>query len=189
MFLKRFYLKLFFNKVNFFFIYESSLFFWLLISLEFEEFFFLFQKDAFFFLSKLFPFFVNFCFNFFLFDDLLRILIFFEIKCLFFVSNQIVFSSDNVFLKNTNNLTLLEKELGFIRRLAPVIPSDYLFSEFCFYDSILKASLFQRKLYKEKLINVFYKIRKFYFFICNLFFFFLIKYMLSFLFFNFLILF
>lgn len=155
------------NKVNFFDILESSKLFWLLISLELEEFNFLFQKESLICFNKLFPQFMSLFFRLSNFSDFFKIIAFFEIKLLFNVSSCIIFSEDDIILRNHSNLTILEKELGFFIRYAPVgcfIENSNFINNF---DSILNVSLFQRKIFKNKLYRLFNKLGRFYVF-CNL---------------------
>lgn len=135
------------------FVLESSKLMWLSLGLLEEDFTFLLRKDAINSFKRLGE------QNFFNFPsnniESLKILFFNEIKDFYSTNTIIDFSSDNIVLKGENNLVLLEKELGFIKRGLPVIPKDVFVPEKLLDDTLIRASLDQRRKYKSTLKNIY----------------------------------
>ena len=86
----------------------------------------------------------------------LRILVYSEfLKVLPFMSRELIFSDDIVILRSEDNLTLLERELNFVERRFPNIPSNIFILDNQSKDLILRTALDQRRKQNLKLQNIF----------------------------------
>lgn len=134
-------------------ILSSSRLFWISLGLSDEEFDFLLKKDA---INKLKTMGVKFK-DFTTIDNKtsLKKLIFFELRELSNDSELLSFDTDGVTFKSDNNLVLLEKELGFIRRPLPKIPDDIFVDSNELDDILLRTAIEQRRNYKLSLENVY----------------------------------
>jgi hypothetical protein len=137
-------------------ILNSAKMFWLSLNLEDEEFDFLLRKEACSCLKKCSG-------NMELFKEpsnsieSLKILVFSECKSIFNFENILSFSEDQVIIKGENNLTTLEKELGFIERSLMHLPNDVFIPDAQLGDILLRASLDQRRQHKMQVENIFKK--------------------------------
>lgn len=137
---------------------QSSKLMWLSLGLLDEDFDFLIRKDA---INSL-----KTCNLSSIFDfpssniEALKIIFFKEIRDLTFVDSPIDFSNDNIILKGEDNLVLLEKQLGFIKRNLPIIPNDLFFPENDLDDVLLRVALDQRRKYKANFENIYNLSRK-----------------------------
>ena len=127
-------------------ILHSARFFWLSLGLLDEDFDFLLKKDA---INKSKTFDkpvekVNFSDN----KSSLKTLIYFELKDFVDSSGFVNFSIDGITLKSDANLVLLEKELRFIERTIPNIPSEVFVSANRLDDVLLRTAIEQRREYK-----------------------------------------
>ena len=139
------------SLVNINFILESCKFLWDFWGLDVSEFEFSLQKEA-----------AVYSNNSNLIDpsmnilDAVKILVFSELKGVVFFSKELDFTDDLIALKSENNLTLLESDLGFIKRNFPKLPAEFFISDFNLKDDLLRQSLDQRKLDCFRVTN-FYK--------------------------------
>lgn len=137
-------------------ILASSKLLWFSLGLSEEEFDFLFKKDA---INKLRLVRVeqDFC-SCNTMIDCLRTILYFEFLKFLPLEHQfnvINFSSDNVIVNGEKNLVLLEKELGFIIRSIPDLPSEVFVSEDKLDDVLLRTALEQRREYKLSFDNIY----------------------------------
>lgn len=87
-----------------------------------------------------------------------KILIFSEFFRVLEIEEKITFDKDPFVLKgfdNDNNLTNLEKELGFFNRCLPRATNDFFVSDSLLKDDIIRIALEQRKYYNSKITKVF----------------------------------
>ncbi len=132
-------------------IYSSKLF-WVSLGLEEDDFEFLVKKEAWIlYNSKNFPFSVKEPKTVI---DSIVILFFSELQAIFSFKDDLIFSEDFVVFKNKENITLLEKELGFIVRLVPLFYDNFEVSTSQFYDSLIRMSLDQRKNQSQKFLGM-----------------------------------
>lgn len=137
---------------------ESSKLIWSNLGGTTKEFDFILKKESFIFLKK-FP--INGLFvEPVSLVEAIRILIYSEfIKIFPFISKELVFSEDVVVLKSEDNLTLLEKELYFVKRNFPKFPSSSFMIDNQSKDAIIRIALDQRKKQSLKLENILKKKR------------------------------
>nr|YP_010700395.1 putative group II intron reverse transcriptase/maturase mat5 [Phacus arnoldii]WCH63577.1 putative group II intron reverse transcriptase/maturase mat5 [Phacus arnoldii] len=146
------------KEINIGLILESCKLLWTLLGLETEEFDFILYKEANcifkkLFLDKIFNPPVNK-------EDCLKILIYAELIQNIEFSSHLKFLEDEIVLKGENNLTLLEKELGFIERPIPSLPLDFHISSNLPTDTILRAAIEQRKSQKFNIESIFKRAEK-----------------------------
>nr|AEW12983.2 maturase [Strombomonas acuminata] len=92
--------------------------------------------------------------------DAIKFIIFAELKDIINFTDNLL-HDDSIVLQNTNdNLTLVEKELVFIRRSLPELPKEIFISDYELKDGILRAAIEQRKTYSLKLQNIFRSVGK-----------------------------
>lgn len=138
-------------------IIDSSKIFWLLLGLNEEEFDFLLRKESLNCLKKLSK--DNLNFEVQSISDCLKILVFYEIRNLLNFKDKIQFDYDQVILRGDANLTLLEKELGFINRSLIEFPGKVTeLKYFNLEDNIIRAAIDQRKNEIIKLENIYRKV-------------------------------
>lgn len=144
------------SSINLQNILDSAKIFWSLLSLEDEEFDFLLRKEA----SSSSK---NFFNNLEYFKEpsnnieAIKILVFSECKSILHTENALCFSEDQVIIQGENNLTSLEKELGFIERSVLELPDDIFIQDSQLGDVILRASLDQRRRHKIEVDSIFRK--------------------------------
>lgn len=144
------------SSINLNLVLESSKTIWTSLGLLAEDFDFLLRKDA----IK--------CFNdlvkdqkelliTFPYDNVesLKVLFYYEMKKLVGFKEIINCTLDNIILRTSDNLVSLEKELGFIRRDFPNVPSDMFVSDKELDDAILRVALDQRRKYKARFENTY----------------------------------
>lgn len=130
-------------------IIQSAKLFWTFLGLETGEFDFLLRKEALICFEK---FSKEGVFIFPSSDiDLVKLIIYDELRSFLFFKESLDFSDDLIIMQGENNLTNLEKNLAFIIRNVPNLPSDVFLSETNFNDQILRTAYDQRKEYKTKL--------------------------------------
>nr|AYQ93429.1 maturase [Lepocinclis tripteris] len=134
-------------------ILESSKLIWLSLGLNFEEFDFYLRKQSS-SLVKKFRYQYTFFPNIFDLKECLRILVYFELKSFYTFSSSLNFVDDDVVLRSSSNLTLLEKEIGFIFRELPSLSLDNRIINST-DDLILTSSIEQRRFLRLKLNKVF----------------------------------
>nr|YP_009540899.1 maturase [Lepocinclis tripteris]AYQ93368.1 maturase [Lepocinclis tripteris] len=141
------------KEINLDIILESSKLMWLSLGLNVEEFDFYLRKQAL-SLAKKFKFQDTLFSNIFDLKECLRVLVYFELKAFYFFSSSLNLVDDDVVLRSSSNLTLLEKEVGFIFR---ELPSLSLNNEVTSStdDLILTSSIEQRRFLRLKLNRVF----------------------------------
>nr|ABB02360.1 maturase [Lepocinclis spirogyroides] len=135
------------KEISLFFLLVSAKFFWKTLDLDEDEFDYLLRKDTFLLLFKLNlnNIFLKLSTN----EDYLKILIYLEIFSLVQFPLKLSFFEDQVLLKSSNNLTLLERELGFLHRPIPNGSVDFLVAENEYnIDNLLRVAIDQRKLSK-----------------------------------------
>ena len=134
-------------------ILSSSRLFWISLGLCDEEFDFLLKKDA---INKLKTM-GGGLIDLTSFDNKtsLKNLIFFELREFMVDSEFLIFDTDDVTFKSDNNLVLLEKELGFIKRPFPKIPDDIFVDSHELDDILLRTAIEQRRNYKISVENVY----------------------------------
>lgn len=94
--------------------------------------------------------------------DAIKLLVYSELKNVIGFKERLKFLDDQVILRGEDNLTLLEREVGFIDRLLPELPKEFFVSDYNLGDVILRASADQRRDYNVKLDNIFKRSGKFY---------------------------
>lgn len=148
------------KEINLSIILESSKLMWLNLGLNFEEFEYYLRKEALSLVKKfrcqqtLFS-------NVLDLKQCLRILVYFELKTFYAFSSSLIFVDDDVVLRSSSNLTLLEKEIEFIFRELPSLPLDNQIVSST-DDLILTSSIEQRRYLRLKLNRVFSGLGKIY---------------------------
>lgn len=138
-------------------IIDSSRVFWLLLGLNEEEFDFLLRKESLNCLKKLSK--DNLNFEVQSISDCLKVLVFYEIKTLLNFKNKLQFDYDQIILHGNANLTLLERELGFVDRSLVEFPGKISeIKHFNLEDNIIRAAIDQRKNEITKLENIYRKL-------------------------------
>lgn len=142
------------KQINLDTIISSSKTFWVSMGLEEEDFEFLVKKEAYLvFLSK------NLSVLFRepkTVSDALIILFYSELSYIFNFKKKLIFNDDDIiFNNNENNITLLEKELGFIIRLIPSFYNKVPASKIELNDSLIRMSFDQRKSQSSKYLKNF----------------------------------
>ena len=135
-------------------ILQSSKLIWVSLGLYEEDFDFLLRKES-----------INISKDFF-FDiknniDALKLLVYSELRAVLGFTGRLKFLDDQVILRGEDNLTLLERELGFVDRLFPQLPKEFFVSDSLLGDVILRASVDQRRNSNSKLENIFKRSGKF----------------------------
>jgi hypothetical protein len=131
-------------------IVESCKLLWVFLGLDPEEFHFRLRKDSFISFDNFENFFSVFKEPKDDFDSC-RILFFSEIKNNLLFDDFLVFKDDCIVIRTKDNLTLLEKELGFIKRDMPDFPKRVFVSDDCLKHDLIRVAIDQRKLYKTRL--------------------------------------
>lgn len=134
-------------------ILSSSRLVWLSLGLLEEDFEFFFKKEA---INKSKKLKVDFDFLY-CFDDIsfLKTILYFELQDFLVTNSLLDFSMDNVIIKGENNLVLLEKQLGFVKRDLPIVPNEVFVTDEKLDDVLLRAALQQRREQKLSFENVF----------------------------------
>lgn len=141
------------SSINLDFVLYSSRLIWLSLGLLEEDFDFLLRKEA---VNCLKTFNMSQIFNFPSNNvEALKIIFFKEVRDLVFFDTFLDLKDDNIILKGEDNLVLLEKELGFIKRGLPVIPNDVFVLDKNLDDTLLRAALDQRRKHKLSFTNIF----------------------------------
>jgi hypothetical protein len=144
------------SNINLQTILNSAKMFWLSLNLEDEEFDFLLRKEASSYLRKCSD-------NEKPFEEptnsieSLKVLVFSECKSIFKFEDILSFSEDQVIIQGDNNLTPLERELGFMERYIMHLPDDIFIPDSQLGDVLLRASLDQRRQHKIQVENIFKK--------------------------------
>jgi hypothetical protein len=136
------------GTINLDIILQSSKLIWISLGLLEEDFDFLLRKESL-NISK------DFCFDIKNNIDALKLLVYSELRAVLGFTGRLKFSDDQVILRGEDNLTLLEKELGFVDRLLPQLPKEFFVSDSLLGDVILRASVDQRRNSNSKLENIF----------------------------------
>jgi hypothetical protein len=133
---------------------------WNLLGLEREEFHFLLLKEGLIdsYSKK----------NYLNLKESLKTILYNELRSLLNFTNSLNLNEDKIVFKSQDNLTLLERELGFINRFFPKFSSNILVFNNNIHDPLLKAAIYQRNLEKIKINNSFNSSVKQVFFLRNL---------------------
>ena len=83
--------------------------------------------------------------------EVCKLLVFSEFFNTFFFQNKVSFEKDCFILKNQDNLTTLEQELGFFSRDFPKVLNNVYISDSQLGDDIIRGALEQRKLYNLRM--------------------------------------
>lgn len=148
------------SNINLKIILDSAKMLWSLLNLDDEEFDFLLRKDAFSCLKRFSSDLKSFQEPYNNLDSL-KILVFSECKYVFNLNDILSFSEDQIIIQGENNLTSLEKELGFIERSIIELPDDIFIQDSQLGDVILRASLDQRRRHKIEVDNILKKSNNF----------------------------
>lgn len=137
------------NNVDLKLILDSARFLWCYCGLDELEFDFILHKDALsFYLNEK----VSFIRSFFPFPitlyDSAKILVFSEFFNALSFQTGVSFDRDFFVLKTPDNLTWLERDLGFFSRSFPKVLSDIYVSDIDMGDDMIRSAIEQRKLYK-----------------------------------------
>lgn len=137
-------------NVNLYSVVESAKLLWFNLGLDVEEFDFLLRKQSLNSLKKLE--FDNFDIN--NDSDCLKILALSEFMNYSKSKKFLIFDEDMIVLKAEKNLTLLEKELGFVERVVPELPKDSYISDDLLKDNLIRAAFEQKKTHKLLTNNI-----------------------------------
>lgn len=143
------------DQVDISMILHSSRLIWNYLSLRDEEFDFLLKKQAnLYFFSKKVE--INKFFSLPLdLLDSIRLLLFSELESFSSLTNGVIFEEDFVLLRSENNLTKLENDFKFIKRLLPIFPENILHSQYELSNNLIRVAVNQRKEYIFNLGNIF----------------------------------
>lgn len=143
------------DKVDITIILNSCKAIWLSLSLQEEEFDFLLKKEAYFYLSSSGLRFKE-LFNFPLKNsDCVRLLLLSEFELFNAYKDNLSFDEDYIILRSENNLTLLESDFRFIKRLIPSFPDDVLLSDYDLSNNLVRVAINQRREHVSNLGNLF----------------------------------
>lgn len=144
------------NNVDLRLIIDSARFLWCCSGLDELEFDFILHKEALSFyrndkvsfIRELFPIPDNL-------HESCKILIFSEFFYTLSLQTNIFFNKDYFTLRSPDNLTWLERDLGFFNRNFPRVLNDIYVSDIDMSDDIIRSAIEQRKLYKFRKISSF----------------------------------
>lgn len=136
-------------------ILNSSRLLWSYLSLPEEEFDFLLKKEAYSYLSLKDLEFTDFFSLPLNVSDSFRIIIFSEFEKFLSLFKGLVFEEDYVLLRSENNLTRLENDFKFIKRLVPNFPNEIFLSSDDLSSDLIRVAVNQRKEHIFNLGNVF----------------------------------
>jgi hypothetical protein len=131
------------NQINIDWIITSAQIVWSYWGLSLEEFEYLLRKEALCYLKT-----VNRKNDVTIpatLKDSIRILFLSTIREFTFFEDKLIFNEDNVLLKSNENLTLLEKEFGFINRPFPNLPDNISNFDYDLEDKLIRVAFNQRK--------------------------------------------
>jgi hypothetical protein len=136
-------------------ILQSCRLIWAYLSLSEEEFDFLLKKEASIYLSSIGLRFKK-LFNLPLdLLDCIRLMLISELEIFSPIIDDLFFKEDYIFLRCDNNLTNLENDFKFIKRLIPNFPSNVFLSDYDLGSSLIRVAVNQRKEHVFNLVNVF----------------------------------
>lgn len=131
------------NQINIELILESAYKIWAYWGFSYEEFDFLLRKEAMYNFNSLKK--KNHQITPNTIKDSVRIVFLSTLKEIASFEDKIEFSEDNVLFKTNENLTLLEKDFGFINRTMPDIPENFSNFDYNLEDKLIRVAFNQRK--------------------------------------------